>query len=727
MNFVVSLLFLGSSVACFCAESLSIEELSVKARESFVVIEQSGRDGELEGVGGGFVISADGLVATSLHVIGEARPVTVTFSDGSKSEVTTVHAWDRKLDLAVLRLAKTGLKPLRLGDSDNLKQGTRVMAMGNPRGFKFSVVEGVVSAIRSFDWGPMIQLAMPVEPGNSGGPVLDMKGNVVGIISMKSAVTENLGFALPVNSLKPLLEKPNPVPMSRWLTLGALPASQWQPVMGANWRRRGAEIHVEGIGSGFGGRSLCIYQKEPPELPYELAVTVKLDDESGAAGLIFGSDEADKHFGFYPTAGKLRLTRFDGPDVFSWNILQETASEVYRSGDWNDIRVRVEPDKVICFLNGQKIFEEAVKVRGKAGLAKFRQTKAQFKNFYLGKEAPQPTSTIAEVSAELKKEIENLEKDSWNSSLRKTGDFSPDLLENAAAARGVLLARAKEMDKQAEGLRKSAADLQVAEVEQKLKEEFKKPEEQIDLFRAALLVATLNNPDLDVNAYTRELNEMAEELNSKIGKEAGAAEKLKALNTYLFDENGFHGSRSDYYNAANSFMNSVLDDREGIPLTLSILHLELGRRAGIEGLSGIPFPGHFMVEFKHGDDREYLDVFDAAKSYGTNEVRTFIVERSNVPLDEKHFRPATKRDMITRMLHNLIGLATAKQDAPHGIAYINVLLTLSPDEHPERFRRAWFYLQSGERSKARGDLEYLLAHKPAGLDQERLEELLHSL
>jgi serine protease Do len=394
------------------ADVLTVEELSASAREAFVVIEQSGRDGSLEGVGGGFVISRDGLIATSLHVIGEARPVTVTFSDGSKSEVTSVQAWDRKLDLALLRVSKTDLPALDLGDSEKVKQGTRVVAMGNPRGLEFSVVEGVVSAVRSFDWGPMLQLAMPIEPGNSGGPVLDMKGNVVGIISMKSAVTENLGFALPINSLKPLLDKPNPVPMSRWLTLGALSPTQWQPLLGAHWRRRGAEIQVEGTGSGFGGRSLCIYQKEVLQAPYEVAVTVKLDDESGAGGLIFGSDGGDKHFGFYPTAGKLRLTRFDGPDVFSWNILREAASEHYRPGDWNHIRARIERDKVICFVNGQKVFEESVegKITGKAGLAKFRQTKAEFKNFYAGKEAPGREHETPEVSAGLKAEITRLEK-----------------------------------------------------------------------------------------------------------------------------------------------------------------------------------------------------------------------------------------------------------------------------------------------------------------------------
>jgi len=96
--------------------------------------------------------------------------------------------------------------------------GQAVVALGNPLGLTYSVVSGVVSGIREVEGRPMIQLAIPIEPGNSGGPVVDMQGRVQGIITLKSALTANLGFAMPVNALKLLLEKPNPVAMSRWLT-----------------------------------------------------------------------------------------------------------------------------------------------------------------------------------------------------------------------------------------------------------------------------------------------------------------------------------------------------------------------------------------------------------------------------------------------------------------------------------------------------------------------------
>ena len=104
----------------------------------------------------------------------------------------------------------------------------------------------------------MLQLAIPIEPGNSGGPVLDMDGKVLGIVTMKSLVTPNLGFAVPVGTLKPLLDRPNPIPMERWLTIGQLDKNEWKTLEGGRWRQRAGRIVVDGTGAGFGGRTLCL-------------------------------------------------------------------------------------------------------------------------------------------------------------------------------------------------------------------------------------------------------------------------------------------------------------------------------------------------------------------------------------------------------------------------------------------------------------------------------------
>jgi S1-C subfamily serine protease len=237
-------------------DASGVEEVFQRVKPSLAVISVRGRDGKLRGLGSGFVVAADGLIATNMHVIGEGRAIEVQLADGKHYDVKGVHAFDRHRDLAVLRVEAKDLKPLPIGDSEALRQGQTVVALGNPQGLRHSVVTGVVSGRREIDGRSMIQLAIPVEPGNSGGPLVDLQGRVGGIITMKSAVTANLGFAVAVNDLKPLLTKPNPVPIARWINQGQVDPRQWQVLQGASWRTRGSRILVDGEGDGFGGRPL---------------------------------------------------------------------------------------------------------------------------------------------------------------------------------------------------------------------------------------------------------------------------------------------------------------------------------------------------------------------------------------------------------------------------------------------------------------------------------------
>src|SRR5262249_34164072 len=155
-------------------------------------------------------------------------------------------------------------------DSDKLHDGQAVVAMGNPLGLEHSVVAGVLSGRREIDGRAMLQVAIPIEKGNSGGPLLDRQGRVHGLLTMKSLKTENLGFAVPINALKPLIEKPNPVSISRWLTIGVLDADDWTVLPGPRWRQRAGKILVEGRGVGIGGRALCLSTIAVPEVPFEI-------------------------------------------------------------------------------------------------------------------------------------------------------------------------------------------------------------------------------------------------------------------------------------------------------------------------------------------------------------------------------------------------------------------------------------------------------------------------
>lgn len=695
-----------------------VAELAARTRDSVVVITTTGRDGRPLGVGSGFVISADGLIATNFHVIGDARPIQVQLADGRKFDVSEIHATDRQADLAIVRIKAEQLQPLELGDSDAVRAGQPVVALGNPIGLEHSVVAGVASATREIDGRPMIQLAMPIESGNSGGPVLDLEGRVLGIVTIKSIVTANLGFAVAVKLLKPLVEQPNPIPIARWLTIGQLPADQWGAVFGARWRRRSGRIVVDGAGDSFGGRSLCLSMREVPEAPYEVGVTVKLDDESGAAGLVFDSDGGDVHYGFYPSAGRLRLTRFNGPDVSSWTILAEVETPHYRQGDWNALKVRREPDRLLCYVNDQLVIEsrDASLAAGKAGLAKFRDTEAEFKAFAIDTELPQsqPADEIVERLLPLVEQA-------------ATADASTDvlmegLLPDAASSALLLRRRASELAESAARLEALADAVHQAEALQKLAQATRGPDAEIDLVHAALLIAQLDNEEVDIEAYEHELATMVAEIKAARVAEGEEEETLAALDRYLFEDNGFHGSRTEYNDRANSYLNEVLDDREGLPITLSVLYMELGRQLGLT-IEGVPLPGHFVVRYVPAEgESQLIDVFDRGARVSRDEAEERILLATGRPARDEYFEPATRRSILVRMLRNLLGLSQRAGEADRARAYLDAILLIDEYDLEARSMRAVVRVQSGDRAGALDDVDWLLGHGGDELDLDRVQQ-----
>lgn len=699
----------------------TVEAIAKQVRDSIVTIRFSGRGGGDQGLGTGFVIAAEGLIATNYHVIGEARPVSVELSDGSRHDVTAIHASDRAADLAIVRIAKQGLAPLSLGVPETLLDGEEVVAVGNPHGLERSVVAGRVSGKREIDGRSMIQLAIPIEPGNSGGPLLDREGKVHGILTMKSLVTPFLGFAVGVDQLQPLIDRPNPISIDRWLTIGTLDAKEWTTVGSARWRQRAGRIAVEGIGTGFGGRSLCLAVAAPPPLPYEIAVWVKLDDEAGAAGLVFAADGGDRHYGFYPTAGKLRLTRFDGPDVLSWKILEEAASPDYLPGAWNHLRVRRTADGFVCFLNDAKVFESTDKGlgEGKVGLAKFRDTKAEFRGFAVGAELPQ-----ARPPAEQLARVAGLVHD-----LGATGaapaDLVAALVTEGSRGDAALAARADALDREAKRVRELMAQVQAKRTVSALAKEA--AAEPIDLFQSALLVAALDNPDLDLAGAKHDLDRLADEVAKGVPEGADDAAKLAALDRVLFKELGFHGSRGDYYNRANSYVNEVLDDREGIPITLALVYMELAKRLGVS-IDGVGLPGHFLVgHAPAGAEPRWIDVFDGAAILDRDGVAKLYRDLQGRELTDDLLAPVGPKAILTRMINNLLSIATREDDAPAMHRYLDAMLAVDPDAGRERVMRMLVAKRLGRNDAARADALWLLERAPDDIDLAAVHRFLEAL
>ena len=701
---------------------LDAKQLAKQIKDSIVVLTQLGRDENEEGIGTGFVVSSDGLIATSLHVIGEGRPIKIRLANGNELEVTSVHAWDRTLDLAVLKVNKKGLIPLPIGDSSKLSQGSSVVAMGTPHGLEFSFVQGVVSARRTLESVEMLQVALPIEPGNSGGPMLDLYGRVHGVITLKSLVTDNLGFAVPSNLLKPLLDKPNPVPIKRWMTIGQLNPKEWTTVFGGHWRKKGGGISVSHTGESFGGRALCLSTQDVPDTPFELEVEVKLESESGAAGLAWAADGGNRHYGFYPSAGQLRLTRFDGPNVFSWSILDQRMTSHYLPGDWNTLRVRNEGNRFYCFINGHMIFESSDRVlsSGLAGLAKFRNTAARFRNFKLDKKLSDNSSQIDSTLGRALVSESVLPEGFSESTITRAG-------ESPLKSIRYLDSEAKRLEQQALMLRQSSVQLHRRLVRDQLKALFEQEEKAIDLFKATMLIAKIDDPAIDIPYYEKQLKLMANEVGERFESNDDPEIKLKKMLSYLFQENGFHGSRQDYYNKSNSYMNRVMDDREGLPITLSVLVIELARQCGIPNVVGVGAPGHFIVKHYYDNKEKFIDPFDGGKFMTIEETEELVRVNSGRVILVDELRVSTKREIVMRMLRNLMGVAQNK-DAPIDLLrYVEAMVSLQPDSAFDRWARAVLLIQSRKFYAAKKDLEWLLQNKPEGMDLKKVLEVYQSI
>ena len=157
------------------------------------------------------MVREDGVIATNFHVIGEHRDFSIRFSDGRTFRPESILAIDRNRDLALIKIDTKNLPVLQLGNSQDLIPGQAILSIGNPLGYEHSVSRGVVAAIRELEFGdgrPMVQVAIPIEPGSSGSPALDLNGKVVAILSIKSGGA--MGFGVPVNELKNSLVILNP-------------------------------------------------------------------------------------------------------------------------------------------------------------------------------------------------------------------------------------------------------------------------------------------------------------------------------------------------------------------------------------------------------------------------------------------------------------------------------------------------------------------------------------
>ena len=687
------------------------ENLAALVKPSIVIVESVDRVGREGGRGTGFVVGSNGVIATNFHVIGEHRNFKIRFANGKSYSPQAILSIDRENDLALIKIDAKDLPVLQLGNSDDISPGQSIFAIGNPLGYGHSVSRGVVAAIRELEPGDgkkLVQVAIPIEPGSSGSPTLDLDGKVIAILAIKSGGA--MGFGIPVNQLKKLLKEQTPLPIKKWLTIGALDELEWESIYSGTWKQRAGVIMASGLGSGFGGRMLCLSKLTPLSVPYELEVDVRLDDERGAAGLVFHGDGENKHYGFYPTNESLRLTCFQGADVFSWNIIKTIKSSAYRPNEWNRLRVKLEEEgKIMCFVNDQLVIEINDKglKEGRVGLCKFRAPTAEFRNFRQAKRFPS-----SRIHPKTKLQIKKIAKSLSKKDALSKEEFAR-LLKLGPAVPQALLDHAIEIQKQAtrvKALSKEIKDRRA--IDELVKSLSHRDKDSVNLLRSTLLLARLDNQDFDLNNYLKKAEAIADKISSYFPKNATGEEKLKILVVQLFEEMGYHGSTLDYNHPSNSYMNEVMDDREGLPITLSVLFIELANRLNLP-VTGLGIPGHFLAMYRDESQKKpkeiIIDPF-GGKIVSRQEASAI----TGLRLTDKDFIPASNRDIITRMLRNLIQSSENQNDSSATIRYINAILAIDPTDSYTRAMRAMINYGAGRYDKALEDIDSLIAENPDG-------------
>ncbi|MEO8495543.1 MAG: transglutaminase-like domain-containing protein, partial [Planctomycetota bacterium] len=234
--------------------------------------------------------------------------------------------------------------------------------------------------------------------------------------------------------------------------------------------------------------------------------------------------------------------------------------------------------------------------------------------------------------------------------------------------------------------------------------------------------------DIEVDAYLAQVEQMAAEIKKGFTADADGTAKLAKLNDYFFVENGFHGSRSnEYYHRANSYMNRVIDDREGIPVTLSVLYMELGKRVGLD-IQGVGLPGHFVVKHVRTDAEDQLvDVFERGQLLSKDDAAALVQLHGNRAMTDVDLHASPKKDILVRMIRNLGGLAESKTDGEALLRYLEALVAIEPDVAEYRQQRAGLRAFGNRYAAAIADLDWLLEREPAGIDLERIEGMRSAL
>lgn len=254
------------------------------------------------------------------------------------------------------------------------------------------------------------------------------------------------------------------------------------------------------------------------------------------------------------------------------------------------------------------------------------------------------------------------------------------------------------------------------------------PEAEATLLDTALAIAAVEYPELDAPRYRQRLDQWGEALRQRVDGKQGLEEIVQALNDFLFEELGFSGNRHNYYDPRNSYINDVLDRKLGIPLTLSIIYIELGRRIGLP-FCGVCFPGHFLVKLTLREGAVVLDPFNGGISLSEADLGELLSIVSNN--EREDFRQlltaARKQDIVVRMLRNLKAVHQRAGQLDKALMMTNLILAIDKSLVPEYRDRGLLLAELDCSRAAIEDLARYLKLNPADPDADAIRALLEEL
>src|SRR6201998_877012 len=253
-------------------------------------------------------------------------------------------------------------------------------------------------------------------------------------------------------------------------------------------------------------------------------------------------------------------------------------------------------------------------------------------------------------------------------------------------------------------------------------------DEKIDLIRSALVIARTEYPALDIEEYAGRIERMSRR-RAPPAAGLGGSEIRAALNQVMFEEANLRGNREDYYDPRNSFLNDVLDRGLGIPITLSIIYMEVAKRVGFL-LSGVGMPGHFLLKHYGEDGKEILmDCFNRGDMLSRQDCQSRLDEiySGEMALRPEFLHPISRRQILTRMLNNLKTVYLSTRNFRKALPIADLLLVIYPQSPEDVKQRALLRYSLGLQRLAAEDLDDYLKISPTASDSEEVPQMSLSI